>query len=144
MSKVVVAIASDHAGVELKALVKGELEGLGFAVNDLGTQGTNSVDYPDFADAVAAALAEKKASQGVLICGTGIGISMAANRHRHVRAALCHDATSARLSRQHNDANVLALGARLIGPEAARDCVRMFFSTAFEGGRHQRRLDKLS
>src|SRR5512134_2079557 len=144
MSKVVVAIASDHAGVELKALVKGELEGLGFAVSDLGTQGTNSVDYPDFADAVAAALAEKKASQGVLICGTGIGISMAANRHRHVRAALCHDATSARLSRQHNDANVLALGARLIGPEAARDCVRMFFSTAFEGGRHQRRLDKLS
>ena len=144
MSKVVVAIASDHAGVELKALVKGELEGLGFAVSDLGTQGTNSVDYPDFADAVAAALAEKKASQGVLICGTGIGISIAANRHRHVRAALCHDATSARLSRQHNDANVLALGARLIGPEAARDCVRMFFSTAFEGGRHQRRVDKLS
>jgi ribose 5-phosphate isomerase B len=144
MSKVVVAIASDHAGVELKALVKGELEGLGFAVSDLGTQGTNSVDYPDFADAVAAALVEKKASQGVVICGTGIGISIAANRHRHVRAALCHDATSARLSRQHNDANVLALGARLIGPEAARDCVRIFFSTAFEGGRHQRRIDKLS
>ncbi len=144
MSKVVVAIASDHAGVELKALVKGELEGLGFAVSDLGTQGTNSVDYPDFADAVAAALVEKKASQGVVICGTGIGISIAANRHRHVRAALCHDATSARLSRQHNDANVLALGARLIGPEAARDCVRIFFSTAFEGGRHQRRVDKLS
>jgi ribose 5-phosphate isomerase B len=144
MSKVVVAIASDHAGVELKALVKGELEGLGFAVSDLGTQGTNSVDYPDFADAVAAALVEKKASQGVVICGTGIGISIAANRHRHVRAALCHDATSARLSRQHNDANVLALGARLIGPEAARDCVRIFFGTAFEGGRHQRRIDKLS
>jgi ribose 5-phosphate isomerase B len=144
MSKVVVAIASDHAGVELKALVKGELEGLGFAVSDLGTQGTNSVDYPDFADAVAAALVEKKASQGVVICGTGIGISIAANRHRHVRAALCHDATSTRLSRQHNDANVLALGARLIGPEAARDCVRIFFSTAFEGGRHQRRIDKLS
>jgi len=144
MSKVVVAIASDHAGVELKALVKGELEGMGFAVSDLGTQGTNSVDYPDFADAVAAALAEKKASQGVLICGTGIGISIAANRHRHVRAALCHDSTGARLSRQHNDANVLALGARLIGPEAARDCVRMFFSTAFEGGRHQRRVDKLN
>jgi len=144
MSKVVVAIASDHAGVELKALVKGELEGMGFAVSDLGTQGTNSVDYPDFADAVAAALAEKKASQGVLICGTGIGISIAANRHHHVRAALCHDAAGARLSRQHNDANVLALGARLIGPEAARDCVRMFFSTAFEGGRHQRRVDKLN
>jgi ribose 5-phosphate isomerase B len=143
MSKVVVAIASDHAGVELKALVKGELEGMGFAVSDLGTQGTGSVDYPDFANAVATALAEKKAAQGVLICGTGIGISMAANRHRHVRAALCHDVTGARLSRQHNDANVLALGARLTGPETARDCVRTFFSTAFEGGRHQRRVDKL-
>lgn len=143
MSKVAVAIASDHAGVELKALVKGELEGMGFAVQDLGTQGSASVDYPDFANAVAAALAEKKASQGVLICGTGIGISMAANRHRHVRAALCHDATGARLARQHNDANVLVLGARLTGPEAARDCVRTFFTTAFEGGRHQARVSKL-
>ena len=117
---------------------------MGFAVNDLGTQGTNSVDYPDFADALAATLKEGKASQGVLICGTGIGISMAANRHRHVRAALCHDATAARLSRAHNNANVLALGARLIGPEAARDCVRMFFTTSFEGNRHQRRVDKMS
>lgn len=143
MSKVV-AIASDHAGVELKALVKTELEGMGLSVLDLGTQGTNSVDYPDFADAVAAALQDGKAARGVLICGTGIGIGMAANRHRHVRAAVCHDATSARLTRAHNDANVLALGARLIGPEAARDCVRTFFSTAYEGGRHQRRIDKMS
>jgi len=143
MSKVV-AIASDHAGVELKALVKAELEGMGLSVVDLGTQGTDSVDYPDFADAVAAALKNGKAAQGVLICGTGIGISMAANRHRHIRAAVCHDAASARLTRAHNDANVLALGARLIGPEAARDCVRTFFTTAFEGGRHQRRIDKLS
>jgi ribose 5-phosphate isomerase B len=143
MSKVV-AIASDHAGVELKALVKTELEGMGLSVLDLGTQGTNSVDYPDFADAVAAALQDGKAAQGVLICGTGIGISMAANRHRHIRAAVCHDASSARLTRAHNDANVLALGARLIGPEAARDCVRTFFGTAYEGGRHQRRIDKMS
>lgn len=144
MSKVTVAIASDHAGVELKALVKGELEAMGFGVSDLGTQGTDSVDYPDFADALAAALKEGKASRGVLICGTGIGISMAANRHRHIRAALCNSATAARLSRAHNDANVLALGARLIGPEAARDCVRTFFTTDFEGNRHQRRVDKLS
>ena len=138
MSKVVVAIASDHAGVELKALVKGELEGLGFAVSDLGTQG-HGTPWTIRTSPMRSRrrCAERTASQGVLICGTGIGISIAANRHRHVRAALCHDATSARLSRQHNDANVLALGARLIGPEVARDCVRMFFSTAFEGGRHR-------
>jgi ribose 5-phosphate isomerase B len=144
MSKDVLAIASDHAGVEMKALVKGELEAMGFAVTDLGTHGTNSVDYPDFADALAAAIKSGKASKGVLICGTGIGISIAANRHRHIRAALCHDSASARLSRAHNDANVLALGARLIGPESARDCVRTFFTTAFDGDRHQRRVDKLS
>ena len=144
MSKDVLAIASDHAGVEMKALVKGELEAMGFAVTDLGTHGTNSVDYPDFADALAAAIKSGKASKGVLICGTGIGISIAANRHRHIRAALCHDSASARLSRAHNNANVLALGARLIGPESARDCVRAFFTTAFDGDRHQRRVDKLS
>jgi ribose 5-phosphate isomerase B len=144
MSKDVLAIASDHAGVEMKALVKGELEAMGFAVTDLGTHGTNSVDYPDFADALAVAIKSGKASKGVLICGTGIGISIAANRHRHIRAALCHDSASARLSRAHNNANVLALGARLIGPESARDCVRAFFTTAFDGDRHQRRVDKLS
>jgi ribose 5-phosphate isomerase B len=144
MSKDVLAIASDHAGVEMKALVKGELEAMGFVVTDLGTHGTNSVDYPDFADALAAAIKSGKASKGVLICGTGIGISIAANRHRHIRAALCHDSASARLSRAHNNANVLALGARLIGPESARDCVRAFFTTAFDGDRHQRRVDKLS
>jgi ribose 5-phosphate isomerase B len=144
MPQAVVAVASDHAGVEMKSLVKTELEAMGLAVVDLGTQGTDSVDYPDFADALAAALAEGRASRGVLVCGTGIGIAMAANRHRHLRAAVCHDATSARLTRAHNDANVLALGARLLGPETARDCVRAFFSTAFEGGRHQRRIEKLS
>ena len=144
MSKDVLAIASDHAGVEMKALVKGELEAMGFVVTDLGTHGTNSVDYPDFADALAAAIKSGKASKGVLICGTGIGISIAANRHRHIRAALCHESASARLSRAHNNANVLALGARLIGPESARDCVRAFFTTAFDGDRHQRRVDKLS
>lgn len=138
-----IVIASDHAGVELKSLIKGELEAMGRQVLDLGTHGTESVDYPDFADAVAEALHDGRASQGVLVCGTGIGISIAANRHGHVRAALCQDTTGARLARAHNDANVLVLGARLIGAEAARDCVRTFFSTSFEGGRHARRVAKL-
>ncbi len=143
MSEEVIAIASDHAGVELKGTVKAELEAMKLRVLDLGTQGADSVDYPDFADAVAAALRDGRAARGVVVCGTGIGISIAANRHRHVRAALCHDAASARLARAHNDANVLALGARLIGIESAKDCVRTFFTTPFEGGRHARRVAKL-
>jgi ribose 5-phosphate isomerase B len=143
MPEETIAVAADHAGVELKSIVKAELEAMGRRVLDLGTQGTEAVDYPDFADALAAALRDGRAARGVIVCGTGIGISIAANRHRHVRAALCHDATSARLARAHNDANVLALGARLIGSEAARDCVRTFFATPFEGGRHARRVAKL-
>lgn len=139
-----IAIASDHAGVELKSTLKEELAELGFEVLDLGTQDAQSVDYPDMADSLADALEDHRASRGVLICGSGIGISMAANRHRHIRAAPCHDTLSARLAREHNDANVLALGARLIGTETARDCLRTFLSTAFEGGRHERRVDKMS
>jgi ribose 5-phosphate isomerase B len=144
MPSVTVAIAADHAGHDLKELLKPELEAMSLIVLDLGTHGPDSVDYPDFADAVAAALREGRAGRGLLVCGTGIGIAMAANRHRHVRAAVCHDATGARLARQHNDANVLALGARLVGPEVARECVRIFFTTKFEGGRHARRIDKIS
>src|SRR5690606_3947528 len=113
-------------------------------VLDLGTSGPQSVDYPDFAAALARALADGRASRGVLVCGTGIGISIAANRHRHIRAALCHDSSSARLARAHNDANVLALGARLIGLEVAKDCLRVFLSTPFEGGRHAGRVAKLA
>lgn len=139
-----VAIAADHAGFDLKEVLKGELSALGYAVLDLGTDGPQSVDYPDFADALAGALADGRASRGVLICGTGIGISMAANRHRRVRAALCHDSVSARMARAHNDANVLALGARLIGVEVAKDCLRVFLSTPFEGGRHAGRVAKFS
>lgn len=139
-----VAIAADHAGFDLKEVLKGELSALGYAVLDLGTDGPQSVDYPDFADALAGALADGRASRGVLICGTGIGISMAANRHRGVRAALCHDSVSARMARAHNDANVLALGARLIGVEVAKDCLRVFLSTPFEGGRHAGRVAKFS
>lgn len=139
-----IAIASDHAGFDLKELLSEELGRLGFAALDLGTHDRNSVDYPDFADALAEALAEARARRGILICGTGIGIGMAANRHRHIRAAVCHDSTSARLARRHNDANVLALGARLIGTEVARDCLSTFLNTTYEGGRHDRRIAKLS
>jgi ribose 5-phosphate isomerase B len=116
---------------------------MGRRVLDLGTHGAESVDYPAFADALAEALRDGRAVRGVLVCGTGIGISIAANRHRHVRAALCHDSASARLARAHNDANVLALGARLTGVETAKDCVHAFFDTAFEGGRHVRRVAML-
>lgn len=139
-----VAIAADHAGFDLKEVLKAELTALGYAALDLGTAGPQSVDYPDFASALAQALAEGRASRGVLVCGTGIGISIAANRHRNVRAALCHDGLAARLARAHNDANVLALGARLIGVEVAKDCLRVFLSTPFEGGRHAGRVAKLA
>lgn len=144
MASEIIAIASDHAGVGLKSELKETLSGMGYDVLDLGTNGTDSVDYPDFAQSVADALADGRARRAVLICGTGIGMTIAANRHRHVRAALCHDVTEARLSRQHNDANVLTLGARTLGIERACDCLRAFLDTAFEGGRHARRIEKLS
>jgi ribose 5-phosphate isomerase B len=136
----IVAVAADHGGYDLKTALLPELRALGFDVLDLGTHGPDSVDYPDFADAVAQALAEGKAQRGLLVCGTGIGISMAANRHRHVRCALAHDATTARLARQHNDANILALGGRVVGAEVAKDCLKAFFTTPFDGGRHARRI----
>jgi len=144
MSTKPIAIGCDHAGFPLKQELLGSLERMGYQVLDLGTSdGEDSVDYPDFAYAVSQAIAEGRADRGVLVCGTGIGISIAANRNPKVRAALCCDTTSARLSRQHNDANVLALGARLIGSEVARDCLKVFLETAFEGGRHERRVAKL-
>lgn len=138
-----IAIASDHAGFELKTALKSWLAGQGRQLLDLGTNGSESVDYPDFGRAMAQAILEGRARAGILICGTGIGISIAANRHGGVRAALCHDVTTAKLSRQHNDANVLALGARIVGIEVARDCVQAFLDTPFEGGRHGRRVEKL-
>jgi ribose 5-phosphate isomerase B len=138
-----IAIAADHAGVELKSKLKEYLEQDGIRVIDLGTEGSASVDYPDIANRLAAAVTGAEAQQGIVICGTGIGVSMAANRHAGVRAAVCHDITSARLARQHNDANVLALGARLIGSEVAKDCVATFIKTEFEGGRHAGRVKKL-
>jgi ribose 5-phosphate isomerase B len=139
-----VAIAADHGGFDLKSAVIPELRGLGLDVLDLGTMSREAVDYPDFAATLAQAIAEGRAARGVLICGTGIGMSIAANRHRAIRAALVHDGTSARLARQHNDANVLVLGGRVLGAEVAKDCVKTFFTTTFEGGRHARRVAKMS
>lgn len=139
-----IAIASDHAGVELKSFLKKALGDLGFAALDLGTEGAESVDYPDFADRLAAAIRAGKATRGVLVCGSGIGISIAANRHPEVRAALIHDALGARMSRQHNDANVICFGGRMIGADTASDCLKIFLATEFEGGRHARRVAKLT
>jgi ribose 5-phosphate isomerase B len=139
-----VAIASDHAGYELKNALKAVIEEHGLKVLDLGPHNSDSVDYPDMAATLAEALADGRAWRGVLVCGTGIGISIAANRHRHLRAALCHDVTTARLARQHNDANVLAMGSRVVGPNVAKDCLEAFLDTPFEGGRHQQRVNKLS
>lgn len=137
-----VLIAADHGGFLLKEAIKAQFPDVEWI--DLGTNSAESVDYPDFAHAMAEALEEGKAPVGILICGTGIGISIAANRHSHIRAGLCTNETMARLTREHNDANVLALGARITGDVAVMEIVRTFLSTEFEGGRHQRRLDKLS
>lgn len=139
-----IAIASDHAGFALKSVLKHELEALGYAPLDLGTNDTASVDYPDYADKLAQAIKAGKAVRGVLVCGTGIGISIAANRHQEIRAALCQDVTTARLSREHNDANVLVLGGRIVGEEVAKECLKAFLETAFAGGRHEGRVAKLS
>jgi ribose 5-phosphate isomerase B len=136
-------IANDHAGLPLKSAVLDAIRALGHEVLDLGTNTTDSVDYPDFAHALAEKIASGEAARGVLICGSGIGVSIAANRHRSVRAALCSEPLSATLSRAHNDANVLCLGARLTGPGMADEIVRAFDAGPYEGGRHQRRVDKI-
>ncbi|MDP1749134.1 MAG: ribose 5-phosphate isomerase B [Reyranella sp.] len=144
MAGATIAVASDHAGFDLKELLKRDLQQAGHDVLDLGTNSTTSVDYPDFGRAMADTIASGRAGRGVLVCGTGIGISIAANRNPKVRAALVHDETSARLSREHNDANVVAFGQRLIGTETARAALKVFLNTAFEGGRHAGRVAKLS
>jgi ribose 5-phosphate isomerase B len=138
------AIASDHAGFELKTQLLAWLDERGMKAVDLGTHDTSSVDYPDYANALAQWMQGKPDARGILICGSGVGISIAANRHTHIRAALCTNGLTARLARQHNNANVLCLGARLIGTEVARDCVENFLASEFEGGRHEMRVKKLS
>ena len=139
-----IAIGSDHGGFELKELIAGYLRGEGHEVNDVGCFSDASVDYPDFADKVCQSVRSGESRQGILICGTGIGMSIAANRYRDIRAALCHEAFTARMSREHNNANVLCLGARVIGSEVALDIVRVWVKTEFAAGRHQRRIDMFS
>lgn len=138
-----VALACDHAGFALKETLKAALVERGVEVRDLGAATPDPVDYPDRAHDLARAVASGEAGVGVVVCGTGIGVSMAANRHNGVRAALCHDVTTAVMARAHNDANVLALGARVVGAQVALDCLDAFLDTSFEGGRHQRRVAKI-
>ena len=138
-----IAIGADHAGLPLKRALVERLAARGAEVLDLGTHDDARVDYPDFGRAVAEAVVQGRAERGVVVCGTGIGISIAANRQSGIRAALCHDVTGARLARQHNDANVLALGARTTGVAVAVECLDAFLETAFEGGRHEARIAKL-
>jgi ribose 5-phosphate isomerase B len=140
----ILAIGSDHAGLPLKRALLSALEAAGHAVLDAGTHEEASVDYPDFAHQVAAKVISGEARFGVLVCGSGIGMAIAANRHPAIRAAVLHDTTEARLTRAHNDANIACFGARLIGVEVALDALTAFLQTPYEGGRHQRRLDKLS
>ena len=144
MSSEVIAIACDHAGFELKNELKQELKNLNREVLDLGTNEANSVDYPDYGYAMAAAIKDNKASRDLLVCGSGIGISIAANPHNIIRAALVHDSLGAKMSRLHNDANVIVFGGRVIGKDVAVDCLHTFLNTDFEGGRHKNRVEKLS
>ena len=138
-----IAIASDHAGIEAKAFVSAELAKAGHLVADLGPADAKSVDYPDYALKVSRAVAAGEAERGILICGTGIGMSMAANKVQGIRAAVCHDEFTSRMSRMHNDANVLCMGARLLANHRMADLAAIFLSTAFEGGRHCGRVGKI-
>lgn len=138
-----VAIGADHGGYRLKEDIKGLLEDLGVDYKDFGTHSIESVDYPDVALPVAQSVADGLFDRGILICGTGIGIGIAANKVKGVRAALVHDTFSAHASREHNDANILTMGERVIGPGLARDIVTIWLATDFEGGRHERRVEKI-
>lgn len=139
-----IALGSDHAGFQLKEDLRAYLAGQKIDVLDLGTHSEDSVDYPDLAVKVAEKVARGEVERGLLICGTGIGMSIVANRFAGVRAALCHDLYTARVSREHNNANILALGGRLIGKGLAREILKVWLETEFQGGRHERRLDKIA
>ncbi len=139
-----IAIAADHAGFRLKALMVEFLKGLGYEMVDLGTQSEEPVDYPDYARAVAEEILSRKADRGILICGSGVGACAAANKFPGIRAAICHDTYSAHQGVEHDDLNVLCLGARVLGPELAKEIVRVWASAAFSGAeRHRRRLAKI-
>ncbi len=139
----VIALGADHAGWELKEALKAWLIETGHQILDFGTHSTESVDYPDYALQVAESVASGKAERGVLVCGTGIGMAMSANKVPGVRAALCSDPFTARMSREHNDANVLTLGGRLMDGELGLEILQMWLVTAFAGGRHERRIGKI-
>jgi len=143
MSERRIAVAGDHAGVPLKSKLIEILNKEGWSVLDLGANSDESVDYPDFGYLLAAAIADGRAERGLIVCGSGIGISIAANRHPAVRAALCSEPVSAEMSRRHNDANVLAMGARFVGEAVAVATLKAFLDSPFEGGRHARRVEKL-
>jgi ribose 5-phosphate isomerase B len=138
-----IAIGSDHAGFEAKDAIVKQVGELGHQVQDLGVNSPDSVDYPEYAHIVAAKVADGQAELGILVCGSGIGMSIAANKVSGVRAALCGGEYAARMSRQHNDANILCLGARVTGADLIESMVRIFLATSFEGGRHQVRVDKM-
>jgi len=138
-----IAIASDHAGFELKERIKKLLEDLGYKYKDFGTDSDESVDYPDYGLKVAEAVAKKEYDRGILICGTGIGMCMTANKIPGIRAALCHNVETAKLSREHNDANILTFGARMVDEKTARDLVKVWLKTEFLGDRHLRRVNKM-
>lgn len=140
----IVYIASDHAGFDTKSQIINSLNDSEFEIVDLGPSNSESVDYPDYAHLMSQKMKQHHDSKGVLICGSGIGMSIAANRHSHIRAALCYTPEAVELARQHNDANILCLGARLTDEKTLYECVKTFFSTEFEGGRHQRRVDKMT
>ncbi len=144
MSKLRMGVASDHAGLELKRALTAELEKRGIEVQDFGTNTADSCDYPDFAHALSQALEAGTISRGLLVCGTGVGMSIAANRHAGVRAVVCSEPLSAKMSRRHNDANVLCLGARVVGQDTALDILEAFLGAEFEGGRHTGRVAKIN
>jgi ribose 5-phosphate isomerase B len=139
-----IAIGCDHAGVELKGELVKLLEAMGMEVVDFGTNDSKSVDYPDFGDRVSSAVSSGEVDRGVLICGTGIGMSIVANKFRNVRAALCSEPFSARMSRLHNDSNILVIGGRVVGKALALEITKVWLETPFEGGRHEQRLKKIS
>ncbi len=139
-----VAIGSDHGGYQLKEKIKQLLEELDISYKDFGTNSKESVDYPDFAEVVAKEVANEKYERGILICGTGIGMSIAANKIDGVRAALCHDLFSAQATREHNDSNILTMGSRVVGDYLALEIVKIWLESDFDGGRHQRRIDKIA
>lgn len=138
-----IAIGCDHGGFQLKEQIIAYLEENGYEYKDFGTHDENSVDYPDIADAVCRAITDGECDRGILVCGTGIGMNMCANKHEGIRAAQCHDTFSAKMTRQHNNANVLTMGGRVIGVELAKEIVREFLTNDFLGGRHEIRVNKM-